>query len=227
MIIIKTGVCGSIVQKTKDDIINTIKTANLDVLEYLELRVDVIDDVTSQLVGEIIEEVRDITDKKIILTNRTKLEGGHYSGSEDERMKILADNAHLVEYTDVELSTSDELIKKVVNSANKTIISYHNFKETPSIEFLEDIINKAYMFGDVAKVALKPNCMDDTYTIVKLLMRYDDFIGISMDSMGAYTRIIGPVMGAPVTYAAIDSKSAPGQLTINETSTMIKKLRGI
>lgn len=194
-------------------------------MDYVELRSDVINDVTSAKVSYIIDKMKSISDIPIILTNRTGTEGGFFQGSEEERIKILSDNACFVEYTDVELSTDSTLRQKVIDNANKTIISYHNFSETPSFEYLEDIVIKAKNIGDIPKVAVKPQKLEDTFILLKLMMKYRNMIGISMDKIGAYTRVIGPIIGAPITYAAIDSQSAPGQLDIKTTNEIIRKLK--
>jgi len=191
----------------------------------LELRLDVIPDITSSKANEIIKSIKEITQKPIILTNRTKKEGGFFEKTEEERIKILSDNAHLVEITDIELSTDEELRQRVIDNANKTIISYHNFQETPGKDRLQEIIDRSFKIGDIPKIAVKPNKMEDTYTILELLIKNQGIIAISMDKLGSYTRVIGPVMGAPVTYAAINNESAPGQLDIRTTSEMIKKLK--
>ncbi len=56
-------------------------------------------------------------------------------------------------------------------------------------------------------------------------MNNDNLIGISMDDLGSYTRIVGPLMGSPITYASIEHESAPGQLDVNTTRCMIKTLK--
>ncbi len=202
-----------------------VKNLSKDNIDYLELRLDVIKDITSDKAKDIINSVKKITKTPIILTNRTKNEGGAFENSEEERIQILSDNAHLVEITDIELNTDEYLRQKVIDNANKTIISYHNFDETPDINFLQKIIDESFKIGDIPKIAVKPNDMKDTYTVLKLLMENKGIIAISMDELGTYTRIIGPVMGAPVTYASIINQSAPGQLDINTTSDIIKKLK--
>lgn len=200
------------------------KLSNEDV-DYLELRLDSIGDITSDKAEDIIKSIKEITQIPIILTNRTNKEGGFFEKSEGERIKILADNAHLVEITDIELNTDKELRQMVIDNANKTIISYHNFQKTPSQEYLQEIIDKSFQIGDIPKIAVKPNEMEDTYTILQLLIQNKGIIAISMDKLGTYTRVIGPVLGAPVTYAAINNESAPGQLDIKTTSEMIKKIK--
>lgn len=194
-------------------------------IDYLELRLDVIPDITSNKAKDIIKSIKKITQIPIILTNRTKEEGGFFEKSEEERIRILSDNAHLVEITDIELNTDKELRQIVIDNANKTIISYHNFHETPNQEYLQEIIDKSFKIGDIPKIAVKPNNIKDTYTILELLIQNKGIIAISMDKLGSYTRVIGPVLGAPVTYAAINNESAPGQLDIKTTSEMIKKLK--
>lgn len=193
--------------------------------DYLELRLDVIEDINSDKAGNIIESIRKITQKPIILTNRTKKEGGFFEKSEEERIKILRDNAPLVEITDIELSTDKKLRQTVIDNANKTIISYHNFEKTPTEDCLQEIIDKAYEIGDIPKIAVKPHTIEDTYVIIQLLMKNRGIIAISMDKIGSYTRIMAPIMGSPVTYAAIMDESAPGQLSIKTTTKIIKKLK--
>lgn len=222
---INTGVCGSIIKENKEEILETLKTMNLDNVDYIELRVDTIKNVTSDIVYDIIIEIQNYTNKPIILTNRTQKEGGYFKGSDEERIKILCDNAPLVEYTDIEYMTKPELRNQVINAANKTIISYHNFDKTPEKQYLKNIINEASDIGDIPKIAVKPHTLEDTYTILQLMMEYDNLVAISMDKLGTYTRIIGPIIGSPITYASIEETSAPGQLDVKQTTQIIKKLK--
>lgn len=186
---------------------------------------DVIKDITTDKAEDIIKSVKQITEIPIILTNRTPAEGGFFQKTEEERIEILSQNAHLVEITDIELSTEESLRQKVIDNANRTIISYHNFDKTPPQEYLQNIIDKAFATGDIPKIAVKPERIEDTYILLNLLMQNRGIIGISMGKLGSYTRIVAPLMGSPVTYAAIDNESAPGQLDIKTTSQMIKKLK--
>lgn len=219
------GVCGSIVEDNKIGIMKSLKEAISQEADYIELRLDVIENINSSKAKDIINSIKEITTTPIILTNRTRTEGGHFTGSEEERIKILKDNAPLVEYTDIELSTDDTLRQQVIDNANKTIISYHNFEKTPTKEYLQDIITEAKKVGDIAKIAVKPLKIEDTYTIIELMIHNNNLIGISMDELGRYTRIIGPIINIPITYAAINTQSAPGQLNVKETRDIIEKLK--
>lgn len=225
MIKINTNVCASITDNNMEDIIKTVDNIKNEDIEYIELRLDLIDDINTHMAKELIGQVRHLTDKKIIITNRTKLEGGFFDGSEKQRIQILIDNAGLADIVDVELFTDKKLIQRVVDASNKTIISYHNFSQTMDIDSLQKIIDEASKLGDIAKIAVKPNSIDDTYVIIKLLLENDNLIAISMDKMGTYTRIIAPIIGSPITYASVGKESAPGQLDIHQTISMIKQLK--
>lgn len=203
---------------------NLDKAMMMDV-DYIELRVDTIDNVDSLMVKKIIQDIKSKTSIPLILTNRTPNEGGYFTAGEEERIKILKDNAPLVEITDIEYSTEESLRQSVIDNANQTIISYHNFEITPSKDFLQDIINESFKLGDIPKIALKPETIEDTFTLLKLVMDNQGIIGISMNHLGTYTRVVAPILGSPITYATITQESAPGQLNVNETSSLIKKLK--
>ena len=225
MIKIKTNVCASITDNNIEDIIKTVNMIKDEDIDYIELRLDLIDDVNTHIAKELLGQIKHLTDKKIILTNRTKLEGGFFEGSEGERIQILVDNADLADIVDVELFTEKDLIQRVIDAADKTIISYHNFSQTMDFDSLQKIIDEASGMGDIAKIAVKPNSIEDTYVILRLLLENDNLIAISMDNLGTYTRIVAPIMGSPVTYASVGNKSAPGQLDIHQTIEMIKQLK--
>ncbi|MDO5825433.1 MAG: type I 3-dehydroquinate dehydratase [Methanosphaera sp.] len=225
MIKINTNVCASITDDNLEDIIKTVNKIKNEDIDYIELRLDLIEDVDSALAKELIGQIKHLTDKRVILTNRTKLEGGFFEGSEAERIQILVDNAGLVDIVDVELFTDKQLRQRVIDASNKTIISYHNFSQTLDIDALQKIIDEASKIGDISKIAVKPNSLEDTYVVLKLLMDNDDLVAISMDNIGSYTRIISPILGSPITYASVGESSAPGQLDIERTISMIKELK--
>lgn len=225
MIEIKTGVCGSILEDSKEDVIKTLKSVCEDDVEYLELRLDKIVDISPELAVDIIESARELTDKKLILTNRIQSEGGYFTKTEKERIEILTACAPLVEYTDIEYKTRKEDLERVVEASDKTIISYHNFKKTPEEKVLQDIIDHAGTMGTLTKIAVMPESITDTYTIIRLLTNNDNLIAISMGEIGKYTRVMAPIMGSPITYASIATDTAPGQLDVKTTSQMIKELK--
>jgi len=225
LIKINTGVCASITDNNLDDIIRTVEKIKDKPIGYIELRMDLVENINTDLAGQIIAKVKEITEIPIILTNRTQAEGGNNKLSERQRVEILIENAKNVEITDIELSTDAKLRQKVIDNANKTIISYHNFSKTPQMDKLQDIIDESLSIGDMAKIAVKPVNVEDTYTIIQLLLDNPGIIAISMDAIGSYTRIFAPILSSPITYASIEKTSAPGQYDIDTTIRLLKQLK--
>jgi len=107
-----------------------------------ELRLDYIKDINR----ENLEGILSKRTKPVIITNRNKKEGGHFSGSEEERLNILKRAIELkADFIDIEISSGYEVISELIRDKKETkiICSYHNYKETPDIKELEDKIGRA------------------------------------------------------------------------------------
>ena len=125
---------------------------------------------------------------------------------------------------DIELETEDEYLEKIINGSKSTIISYHDFNKTPSIDFLLEIVKREKKLGDIAKFSVMPQNISDTLVVLNVLSQVQDTIGIAMGDIGMYTRIIAPLFGSPITFASLNNKSAPGQLDIVNTKKFLDKL---
>lgn len=161
----------------------------------------------------------------MIFTLRSQIQGGSYTQSEENR---LADMRRLIklnpEYLDLENHVSVCFIAEISSQypEMKLILSYHNFGETP--EDLERIYQEMQKipacFYKIAVTA--KNCLDAMRLVCWAKKSDDKLIAISMGSYGQVSRILGPMMGCPITYAALeeDQKSAPGQLS---ATTLIER----
>lgn len=161
----------------------------------------------------------------MIFTLRSQNHGGSYKQSEENR---LADILRLIElkpeYLDLENHVSACYIAKISSQYTETklIFSYHNFKETP--EDLEKIYQEmlktpAFLY----KIAVTAtNCLDALRLVCWAKKSDNKLIAISMGTHGQISRILGPVMGCPITYAALEENqmSTLGQLSIK---TLIKQ----
>ncbi|MGZ7049290.1 MAG: type I 3-dehydroquinate dehydratase, partial [Methanobacterium sp.] len=188
--------------------------------DILEFRIDALRNPVADEVNNIIKEI----DYPVIATNRMKDEGGFFKGSDEERTSLLIEVAPNVDIVDIELQTDEEFRQKVINASKSTIVSYHNFKNTPSSNELLDIVKMEQEIGNIAKFAVMPEDYKDTLTVLKVLSEVQNTIGIAMGDMGRYTRLVAPVFGSPITYASIDKESAPGQLDVQTTKEILRKL---
>jgi len=216
----KTRVCVPILEKKYESVIKAAEISVNAGADLLELRIDFMDNPGSVDIKSIIREI----DFPLIATNRKNDEGGFFKGSESKRTKILLEAAKYADIVDIELSTDDEYLKKILDTANSTIISYHDFKKTPTADKLLEIVKKEKELGDIAKFAVMPQKMSDTLIVLDVLSMVDNTVGISMGKLGSYTRVIAPLFGSPITFASIKNASAPGQLDIQTTNDILSKL---
>ncbi|MDD1775530.1 MAG: type I 3-dehydroquinate dehydratase [Methanobacterium sp.] len=216
----ETMICVPLVQTDLNKCLETANKALKIGADMLELRMDALNYLDSDKIVDFLDDLS----VKTIVTNRTAQEGGLFKGSEVERTDILKDVAGHADYVDIELITDENLRSKVISAANSSIVSYHNFKQTPSVEKLLEIIKEEHNLGDLAKFAVMPVSMGDTLKVLEVLSRVENTIGISMGDMGSYTRITAALFGSPITFASLDEKSAPGQLSIELTRLFLDKL---
>lgn len=216
---VKTMICVPIFQL---DLTNAWKTANKALklgADILELRIDALHDPDADKVINFIDSL----DGTVIATNRTAREGGLFKGSEAERTEILGEVAGHAKFVDIELQTQEKLRSKVIKKSNSSIISFHDFEKTPSVEELLDTVRQERELGDLAKFAVMPQNIGDTLKVLQVLLQVENTIGISMGDLGSYTRITAALFGSPLTFASLDDKSAPGQLDIESTRLFLGK----
>ncbi|MDR3223823.1 MAG: type I 3-dehydroquinate dehydratase [Methanobrevibacter sp.] len=176
--------------------------------DILELRIDGISSPDPKMVKEIIQEINFPT----IATNRLKLEGGHFNGSEKDRIAILRAASDVAEYVDVELQTEPKYINSILETGVKTIVSYHDFEKTPPLNEMFKVVEEERKIGDIAKIAVTPKTLEDTIDVLAILSKFNNVIAISMGELGSYTRVIASKFKAPITFAASDDVTAPGQI---------------
>ena len=216
----KTMICVPIFEKNHQSILRSAKNSITAGADLLELRIDAMDHPDPDEVSNIIKDVN----YPLIATNRMIEEGGLFKGSEAERTDILLAAAKHADIIDIELQTNEEYMDKIIKASKSTIISYHNFKRTPSEDVLLKVVNQERELGDIAKFAVMPETISDTLTVLKVLSQVKETIGISMGDLGRYTRVVAPLFGSPITFASIDTISAPGQLDIHTTKNFLDKI---
>lgn len=185
----------------------------MSVADIIELRLDLFSTFPDE------NKLRGIG-KPIIVTIRRVQEGGKFSGDEDRRLRTLARYSAYADYVDVENDVADEYLKLM---KCKVIESYHNFKETPSYEYLKDLVEARR--GDVFKIATMGKDKRDVLTITKLLCEYDNLVAFLMGEKFAYTRIMALFLGSPFIYCTVSKSVAPGQLEANKVRKILDVLK--
>ena len=174
----------------------------------------------------------------LIFTNRSRDEGGHFSGSEEERIGLL-EKAVLegADYIDLELRTDLALrgvvLEKIQKANTKLIISYHDFTSTPSREGLIEIFDSERRAGaDIGKIVTMAEGPRDVLRVLSLYPRALDegfsLIAFCMGTLGKMSRLACLALGAYLTYASPSSghEAAPGQIPLDDLRAIVDYLNG-
>lgn len=171
----------------------------------------------------------------IILTNRSKKEGGGFGGDEQERIAwLLQGMERMGACVDIEFSTAKKLLKKVVESSKSlgsgVIISHHDFRGTPRPESLLEIAMKMERAGaDVVKVVTMCKSWKDVENLMNFALETikkisKPTITFGMGRKGLITRYLSLVIGNPVIYAAAGKPAAPGQPDLETVVSFLREI---
>lgn len=224
-------ICIPLVGKIREEILSEANNVPSIAPDIIELRIDAwdfVEDTETSL--EMIKEVRAIIeDIPIILTCRGDWEGGFKKVPDDAKFAIYhaAAKNGLVDFIDMELKYGQEKISSVLASLTGSgvslIVSFHDFKKTPSREEIESTLEAEIQTGaNVAKLAAMPVCEEDVLNLIKATLatrrKYSDIpiITMSMGGIGAVSRIVGGLFGSDLSFAVGSKASAPGQIPVNE-----------
>lgn len=152
----------------------------------------------------------------VIVTNRPTREGGHWAGTEEGRLELLAEADRLgADYIDIEWDARERFGHP---GRARLIVSHHNFKETPA-DIAEIARRIEATDADIVKVATMANTPADNVTMLRVLRAArKPTIAVTMGEHGNLLRILGPKEKAFLVYASLDTgrESAPGQVPVNE-----------
>ena len=199
-----------------DDGQDLLLSAQIVGADYIELwcdRLDLLD--AKKLIA--------LSELPIIANLKDDSEQGEFTGNIFERLKclqeMLEEGAALVDIP----FNQDIVNTDLSRFEDKFILSFHDFKETPTILDLEDLMvrmlkkNPKYL-----KIATHLNSDIDLLNMLKLQLSTRELIGkgilIGMGPRGKILRILSKTFGHPFVFASIDArhKTAPGQFTVEE-----------
>ncbi len=155
-----------------------------------------------------------------IVTIRRVVDGGEYRGGEGKRIELLSRYSNHSDYVDLECDLSDDAFEMM---RSKVIESYHNFKETPSYDFLKDLIENKR--GDIFKIATMGRDRRDVLKMVKILCEYENVVAFLMGKDFAWTRLFACFLGSPFIYCSISKAVAPGQLHAKDVKKIFTLLK--
>lgn len=210
----KNKYCLPIMKNTKREVIKSLKIKGYG---FYEIWLDYIRDLDDQFVVDVAKKNQE---KLIFLFRRQNLE--KIKLPLERRQKIISTLSKFNVFLDIDFLTQYEELEFLRQNPGKSrlILSYHNYKETPKLDYLLNLINKMEKFNpDIFKIATMCNKETDSLNLLNLLLKLKGqrlkYIVLGMGEKGLITRIFGPIWGNQLIFAPqnLKDKSAEGQLT--------------
>jgi 3-dehydroquinate dehydratase-1 len=137
-------------------------------------------------------------------------------------------------YVDMELESEESYLTQLKEHAERcgtlTIVSYHNFKETPTGEALAQLLSACFdRGGKIAKLATHVRSKADLRSLISLYSLPGRKVVIGMGEMGRITRVIAPYLGSEFTFASPREgmETAPGQLDLRQLQDIYKVIGNV
>lgn len=205
-----------------------IKKLKSSGIKIIELRIDAFKRHDAE---HVLREIKRFKAFARLATIRSQKEGGVSRLSDGKRLELFNKIIPAVDAVDIELSSA-KILKTVVREAKRrkkcVIISYHNFKKTPSLAELNKIALRAKNAGaDIVKIAAMAHDEKHVETVTEWLLtgKTKNKIAIAMGEKGAASRVFLPVIGSLLAYAHTGKATAPGQLEVTALSALFKNIR--
>ena len=229
-------ICVPIVGVTKKDILEQAKALQTLPVDVVEWRIDWFEGVFDfdALVDALTELRAALGTLPLLMTFRTSKEGGEKAIDAEAyaELNIKAAQTGLVDLIDVEVFTGDEIVSRIIREAHaagvKVVASNHDFDKTPDKEDIVGRLRKMQaMDADIPKIAVMPRSKRDVLTLLaateEMATDYADrpIITMSMSGTGVISRLCGEVFGSALTFGAAAKASAPGQMGVEDLSTVL------
>ena len=213
--------CVSIAEKTPKKLKQTLAKA-LKKSDYAEIRFDFLNPNTIPEALHLIR--RDLG--KCVSTLRPIRDGGKFSGSEKNRVSIIKLIAEYDPFLlDIEYDTlrkNKNLQQYLKNTGTHTLVSWHNFKQTPTASVLKKKLSEMRKFSSNIKIVTMAKSIKDGSRILSLYNNSKNvkLIAFSMGNFGKMSRVLCLLLGSPYTYVSLGKPIAPGQFSLDEVKSI-------
>ena len=184
--------------------------------DLFELRLDCLWPMTKNLEKKI-SRLR----APIIVTARAPHEGGANNLSSEQRIDLLLRFLPYAYYVDVELSVIDKFDSVLARARKQSvhrILSYHNFKSTPSSRSLHAKVLLAKASGaDVLKIATRTDTPAALARLIDFLTNNAVDLPVSVmgiGKLGTISRLLLARCGSVLNYGALGQPKVEGQLSM-------------
>jgi len=219
-------ICISIMAKNTDRALKRMAKADT-LADMIEIRLDVMEEFD---LNEIIKSAT----KPILVTYRSKREGGRGSAGYGTRVRFLSDAVEAgADYVDVEFKIPLEHRQRIFQNrgSSEIVVSLHLRNSTPSKDKLEALLkNMAATGADIVKIVTQAKTPEDNLRVLGLISMAKKLgvkiIAFCMGPHGRISRVACTLMGGYLTFASLDTgqKSASGQIPAMEMRKILEAL---
>jgi 3-dehydroquinate dehydratase-1 len=176
-----------------------------------------------RLVGKLENELPQLR-APLIITARHPQEGGNNKLSLQQRRNLLIRFLPYAKYVDVELRSAfalRALLKAAEQKRVRCIISFHNFKSTPSTSVLSAKARAAKAHGaDIFKIATRTDTPIDLARLLSFITIKNVDLPVSamgIGKLGAISRVLLARAGSALVYASVAAAGdIEGQLSLEQ-----------
>ncbi|MCG6916975.1 MAG: type I 3-dehydroquinate dehydratase, partial [Deltaproteobacteria bacterium] len=189
-----TRICVSVMVEEADRVLEMMNRARDEGADLLEWRLD----VTRQ---PEVETVLPQSPLPVIATVRTVEQGGNFSGTSQEQLRLLIRAATSgSSYVDWEFRPGEPLPEELSGIRERVILSYHDFAQTPPDRELESLFDQmAALNTGVIKVVTLAKGMEDNISLLNLIRmgrnRGIEVVSFCLGSLGRISRLACLLMG--------------------------------
>ncbi|MEX2784615.1 type I 3-dehydroquinate dehydratase [Streptococcus sp. H49] len=227
-----------IVEVSEAAILTAAKEAHDLDCDLVEWRIDWYDKVTQPgAVSALSKKVKEALAKPLLVTFRTKKEGGELELPEADYFAIYHDLLEngAADLLDLELFTDEDKVAETIAFAHekgvKIVMCNHDFFATPSqTEIVSRLKAMDRKGGDICKIAVMPQTDEDVLTLLAATAEAKKTIAkplitMSMGALGMVSRVSGEVFGSAATFGAAKQASAPGQVPVGRLREILDTLK--
>ncbi len=211
-------ICIPIIARDTAEAVEKIARAN-PLADLLELRLDVMESFS---LADMIQEAS----KPVIVTYRSKKEGGHSFGDDETRARhLLSAIENKADYVDLEYNMPPDLRDQILQNRRESriISSVHVLDSTPSTEELKRMLNGLAETGaDIVKIVTLAQQLEDNLRVMDLIPIATEMglkiIALCMGEKGRISRVASLLFGGYLTFASLGKgqESADGQIPVKE-----------
>ena len=196
------------------------------VCDLIEFRVDLLGAGLPDWFERAVELERE--GRPTLITIRHPREGGHWYGSEAERLEFFTRVLPHVSSIDFEIRSAHfAAVVEQAHAAGKPVVaSFHDFNGLPPARVLQAVIHEATAArADIIKIAALTQAEADLASLEALLAAHTGppLCLLGMGPMGPASRTRLALRGSCLTYGFVDEANVPGQLSSAELVAFLRQ----